>query len=184
MSAPQNKVRISAGEWRSRLLRFPDAHGLRPTPERVRQTLFNWLGQELHGLRCLDLFAGSGALGFEAASRGAAEAVLVEHNPAVYRALTENAALLKAQQVRVLHEDALAFLTRNRQPFDLIFLDPPFGQDWLQRLLPLLARHLRPGGAVYVEAEAALPPTPGWNIHKHGRAGNVHYHLLKLADAT
>lgn len=181
--ATQNKVRISAGAWRGRVLRFPDALGLRPTPERVRQTLFNWLGQELSGLRCLDLFAGSGALGFEAASRGAAGVVLVEHHSAVSRALAENARLLQAQRVQVLREDALQFLARNREPFDVIFLDPPFGQDWLPRLLPQLARHLKPDGVLYAEAEAALGAVPGWHVRKHGRAGNVHYHLLELADA-
>lgn len=180
----QNKVRISAGVWRSRLLRFPDALALRPTPDRVRQTLFNWLGQELHGMACLDLFAGSGALGFEALSRGAATLVMVEQNPAVHRALTENARLLDAQGAQILREDALQFLGRNRQPFDVIFLDPPFGQNWLDRLLPQLAQHLKPGGVVYVEAEAELQAPNGWNIHKYGRAGNVHYHLLKLSDGT
>ncbi len=178
--ATQNKVRIGAGAWRSRVLRFPDAHGLRPTPERVRQTLFNWLGQELHGLRCLDLFAGSGALGFEAASRGAAEVVLVEQNPAVHRALADNARLLGASRLVLLREEAQQFLARNREPFDVIFLDPPFGQNWTARLLPQLARHLGPGGMLYVEMEAALREIPGWRVHKHGRAGNVHYHLLEL----
>lgn len=175
-----NKVRVGAGVWRSRLLRFPDALGLRPTPDRVRQALFNWLGQELHGKNCLDLFAGSGALGFEALSRGASSVVLVEQNPAVHRALTANAALLKAERARILRMDALQFLEQDTQAFDVIFLDPPFGQGWLQKLLPLLASHLAPDGAVYVEAEAPLAEPPGWKIHKHGKAGNVCYHLLKL----
>jgi 16S rRNA (guanine966-N2)-methyltransferase len=176
----ENKVRIGAGEWRSRLLRFPDALGLRPTPDRVRQTLFNWLGQELHGKTCLDLFAGSGALGFEALSRGARLAVLVEQNPAVHRALTANAALLKAERARILRMDALLFLAQDKEAFDIIFLDPPFGQDWLQKLLPLLGSHLSPDGVVYVEAEAPLAEPADWKTHKHGRAGNVFYHLLKL----
>lgn len=181
MTSSHNKVRIGAGVWRSRLVSFPDALGLRPTPDRVRQTLFNWLGQELHGLACLDLFAGSGALGFEALSRGAEEVVLVEANPAVHRALTANAALLKADKARILRMDALQFLAQDRQQFDVIFLDPPFGQGWLQKLWPQLAGHLAAGGMVYVEAEAPLAEPPGWQIHKHGRAGNVCYHLLKLA---
>ena len=161
------------------MLRFPDALGLRPTPERVRQTLFNWLGQELHGKACLDLFAGSGALGFEAASRYAASVTMVEQNPAVHRALADNAALLKAGQVRLLRMDALQFLAQDTQPFDVIFLDPPFGQGWLEKLLPQLAPHLAPDGVVYAESESQLPDGPDWQVYKHGKAGNVHYHLLK-----
>jgi 16S rRNA (guanine966-N2)-methyltransferase len=181
LAAPQNKVRINAGEWRSRMLRFPDALGLRPTPDRVRQTLFNWLGQELHGQHCLDLFAGSGALGFEAASRYAASVTLVEQNPAVHRALTENAALLKAQQVRIQRMDALQFLAQDKQRFDVIFLDPPFGQGWLPKLLPLLPDHLAEEGVVYAEGELQLQDGDGWQMLKHGKAGAVHYHLLKYA---
>jgi 16S rRNA (guanine966-N2)-methyltransferase len=179
LAATANKVRINAGEWRSRMLRFPDALGLRPTPERVRQTLFNWLGQELHGKACLDLFAGSGALGFEAASRYAASVTMVEQNPAVHRALADNAALLNAGQVRLLRMDALQFLAQDTQPFDVIFLDPPFGQGWLEKLLPLLAPHLAPDGVVYAESESPLQDGPDWQVYKHGKAGNVHYHLLK-----
>lgn len=177
--AALNKVRIGGGEWRSRLLRFPDALALRPTPDRVRQTLFNWLGQELYGLHCLDLFAGSGALGFEALSRGAASVVMVENNPAVQRALLDNAKLLKADKANILRSDALSFLTQNRQPFDVVFLDPPYGQGWLEKLLPQLAQHLAPEGVVYAEAEKALQDGDGWQVLKHGKAGNVHYHLLK-----
>lgn len=179
--AALNKVRIGGGEWRSRLLRFPDALALRPTPDRVRQTLFNWLGQELYGLHCLDLFAGSGALGFEALSRGAASVTLVENNPAVHRALQDNAKLLKADKANILRSDAQSFLAQNRQSFDVIFLDPPYGQGWLEKLLPLLAQHLAPEGVVYAEAEKALQDGEGWQVVKHGKAGNVHYHLLKSA---
>ncbi len=166
------------------MLRFPDALGLRPTPDRVRQTLFNWLGQELHGKRCLDLFAGSGALGFEARSRHAAEVVMVEQNPAVHRALQENATQLHADRIRILRQDAMQFLAQDRQRFDVVFLDPPYGQGWLQKLLPLLADHLAEGGLVYAEAEHALVDIPGWTLHKHGKAGNVFYHLLKCADES
>jgi 16S rRNA (guanine966-N2)-methyltransferase len=180
LAAPQNKVRINAGEWRSRMLRFPDALGLRPTPDRVRQTLFNWLGQELHGQHCLDLFAGSGALGFEAASRYAASVTLVEQNPAVHRALIDNAAMLKAQQVRIQRMDALQFLAQDTQRYDVIFLDPPFGQGWLPRLLPLLPEHLAEDGVVYAEGELQLQEGDGWQVLKHGKAGAVHYHLLSL----
>lgn len=163
------------------MLRFPDALALRPTPDRVRQTLFNWLGQELHGLTCLDLFAGSGALGFEALSRGAASVTLVESNPAVYRALLDNAGSLKADKARILRQDALQFLAQNRQPFDVIFLDPPFDQQWLQKLLPQLAPHLAANGLVYAESEHLLADSGDWQVFKHGKAGNVHYHLLKSA---
>ncbi len=178
----QNKVRISAGEWRSRLLRFPDALGLRPTPDRVRQTLFNWLGQELHGKACLDLFAGSGALGFEALSRYAVSVVMVEQNPAAYRALTENARQLVAARARIVRMDALQFLEQNTQRFDIVFLDPPYDQGWLEKLLPLIGRHLSGGGVVYAEAEHALADQAGWRVCRHGKAGNVHYHLLECAD--
>lgn len=181
MAATANKVRINAGEWRSRQLRFPDALGLRPTPERVRQTLFNWLGQELHGKACLDLFAGSGALGFEAASRYASSVTMVEQNPAVHRALTGNAATLQAQQVHIHRMDALQFLAQDKQLFDVVFLDPPFGQGWLEKLLPLLAPHLSPDGVVYAESESPLQDGAEWQVCKHGKAGNVHYHLLKYA---
>jgi 16S rRNA (guanine(966)-N(2))-methyltransferase RsmD len=177
----QNKVRIGGGAWRSRLLHFPDALALRPTPDRVRQTLFNWLGQEMHGRICLDLFAGSGAIGFEALSRGAAAVVMVESNPAVHRALTANAGLLKAENAQILRADAMNFLARNTQMFDVISLDPPFGQNWLEKLLPDLARHLAPDGLVYAEAEKPLTDNALWQVVKYGKAGSVHYHLLKYA---
>lgn len=164
------------------MLRFPDALGLRPTPDRVRQTLFNWLGQELHGLHCLDLFAGSGALGFEALSRGAASVTLVEQNPAVFRALEDNARLLKADRAALQKTDALQFLSQNIRPFDVIFLDPPFGQGWPDRLLPQIGRHLQAGGRLYIEAEREIAGSPQWRVLKHSKAGNVHYHLLESAN--
>lgn len=170
--------------WRSRVLRFDDAVGLRPTPDRVRQTLFNWLGQELHGLSCLDLFAGTGALGFEAASRGAAEVVMVEQNPAVHRNLLENARLLQANQVEIVRGDALRWLTTQTRKFDVIFLDPPFGQQWLDKVLPQIAQHLEQGGLVYAEAEHALTDTDDLAVIKHGKAGNVFYQLLKSSHGT
>lgn len=176
-----NTVRINAGEWRSRLIKFPDAEGLRPTPERVRQTLFNWLGQDLTGLKCLDLFAGTGVMGFEALSRGATAVTLVEKSMPAYKALLENKQLLKAEQALILHQDALQFLSTNAQKFNLIFLDPPYHQQWLPKLLPLLAGQLQGEGLVYVEAEYALGSTldGGWQVLKQSRAGNVFYHLLK-----
>lgn len=176
-----NTVRINAGEWRSRVINFPDAEGLRPTPERVRQTAFNWLGQDLTGLSCLDLFAGTGIMGFEALSRHAKEVVMVEKTPVVYKAILENKATLKATHAQVLNVDALSFLDKNQQLFDVIFLDPPYNQSWLDKILPLVAAHLNQNGMVYVEAEYAIEDTDTWQVIKQGKAGNVFYHLLELA---
>ena len=178
-----NTVRINAGEWRSRLIKFPDAIGLRPTPERVRQTVFNWLGQDLSGLSCLDLFAGTGVMGFEALSRGALTATLVEKSTPAYKALVENKQLLKAEQASLRHQDALQFLSQNSQKFNLIFLDPPYHMQWLDKVLPQLLSHLLEDGLVYAESEFALDPSSemmqGWQTIKQSKAGNVFYHLLK-----
>jgi 16S rRNA (guanine(966)-N(2))-methyltransferase RsmD len=181
LAAARNKVRINAGEWRGRVLRFPDAEGLRPTPDRVRQTLFNWLGQELHGKHCLDLFAGSGALAFEAASRGAASVTAVEQNRAAGRALSDNIAMLRAHQIQLWPVDALEFLAQDAERYDIIFLDPPFGQNWLPRLLPLMRDRLAADGALYAEGELPLQDGDGWQVVKSGKAGAVRYHLLKYA---
>ena len=151
-----NTVRINAGEWRSRVIKFPDAIGLRPTPERVRQTLFNWLGQDLTGFKCLDLFAGTGVMGFEALSRGALSTTLVEKFAPAHKALIQNKQLLKAEQAIVCHQDALQFLGQNLQKFNLIFLDPPYHLQWLDKVLPQLHDHLLDGGLVYTEAEYAI----------------------------
>lgn len=177
-----NSLRINAGEWRSRVIKFPDAEGLRPTPERVRQTIFNWLGQDLTGLNCLDLFAGTGVMGFEALSRNAKSAVMVEKASPVYQAMLDNKSNLKAECAQILHMDALSFLDKNKQLFDVIFLDPPYNQAWLNKVLPLLPSHLSPQGVVYVEAEYALADDGMWQVFKHSKAGNVFYHLLKLHD--
>ncbi|MEI6227081.1 MAG: 16S rRNA (guanine(966)-N(2))-methyltransferase RsmD [Methylophilaceae bacterium] len=178
-----NTVRINAGEWRSRIIKFPDAIGLRPTPERVRQTVFNWLGQDLSGLSCLDLFAGTGVMGFEALSRGALTATLVEKSTPAYKALIENKQLLKAEQASLRHQDALQFLSQNSQKFNLIFLDPPYHMQWLDKVLPQLLAHLLEDGLVYAESEFALDLSSemmqGWQIVKQSKAGNVFYHLLK-----
>lgn len=182
-SKKQNTVRINAGEWRSRLLKFPDAEGLRPTPERVRQTVFNWLGQDLTGLDCLDLFAGTGVMGFEALSRNAKAAILVEKTPSVYKAILENKATLKADAAQVFNIDALSFLAQTRQQFDVIFLDPPYNQGWLAKVLPLLPMHLKPEGLVYAEAEFLIEDDAAWQVIKQSKAGNVFYHLLKLRQS-
>ncbi|MGK2914004.1 MAG: 16S rRNA (guanine(966)-N(2))-methyltransferase RsmD [Porticoccaceae bacterium] len=162
LSKPRKKapsigqVRIIGGRWRSRRLSFPAAPGLRPTGDRMRETLFNWLSPKLPGARCLDLFAGSGALGIEAASRGAAAVVLVERDSAVAAALKQNCALLAATEIEIVHAEALAWLeTRGEAypPFDIVFLDPPFAANLValasQRLV---ADHcLAPGALIYVE---------------------------------
>jgi 16S rRNA (guanine966-N2)-methyltransferase len=155
---------------------------LRPTPDRVRETLFNWLGQTLDSKRCLDLFAGSGALGFEAASRGAAEVVMVEQDRVACHALQENCKKLGYGQVTTRCEDALDYLRRQRARFDVIFLDPPFQSDYLHRALPLLADKLSHGGHVYVESAAEFKPDAMWQVSKHARAGSVYYQLLQTAE--
>ncbi len=176
-----NQVRIGGGEWRSRLLKFPDAVGLRPTPDRVRQTVFNWLGQELDGLACLDLFAGTGVMGFEALSRGAKQAVMIEKSAIAYQALMQNKSILKANTAQIIQTDVLLFLAKNQQKFDVIFCDPPYQQQWLDKILPNLNQHFSASGLLYVEAEYALHAVDGFDLIKHGKAGSVYYHLLKCS---
>lgn len=175
-----NSVRIVGGEWRRRVLRFPDSQGLRPTPDRVRETLFNWLGQDLSGQSCLDLFAGSGALGFEAASRGADRVVLVEQAPRVLAALKENAGLLgSGTRVEIVRSDAIQYLASTGSKFDTIFLDPPYKQGWIDRLAKYLPAVLNEDGAIYVEAEYEIDSLGDWRTLRRGRAGEVHYQLLR-----
>lgn len=175
-----NSVRIIGGAWRRRVLRFPDSEALRPTPDRVRETLFNWLGQDLDGLTCLDLFAGSGALGFEAASRGAARTVLVEQAPRVLAALRENVKMLGAEgTVEIVRADALQYLASTASKFDIVFLDPPYRQGWMERLTQSLLAVVREDGAIYVEAEHEIASLGDWRAVRHGRAGEVHFHLLR-----
>ena len=175
-----NSVRIVGGEWRRRVLRFPDSQGLRPTPDRVRETLFNWLGQDLEGQTCLDLFAGSGALGFEAASRGADRVVLVEQAPRVLAALRENAELLRAgTRVEIVRADAIQYLASTGSKFDLIFLDPPYNRGWIDRLAKYLPAAMKEDGAIYVEAEYQIDSLGDWRTVRSGRAGEVHFHLLR-----
>jgi 16S rRNA (guanine966-N2)-methyltransferase len=177
-----NQVRISAGVWRSRLLKFPDVEGLRPTPDRVRQTVFNWLGQDLTGKTCLDLFAGTGVMGFEALSRNAKSVTMIENAVPAYQALLQNQTLLKAENCQIHHQDALAYLASNTQNYDVIFCDPPYNKSWLDKLLPVLNQHVSESGMVYVEAEFAMQSNALWQIVKQNKAGNVYYHLLKSAQ--
>ena len=183
-----NQVRIIGGRHRGRKLIVADAPGLRPTPDRVRETLFNWLGQNLTGWHCLDLFAGSGALGFEAASRGAAESILVEQAVPVARCLQAAAQTLGDPAVRVVCADALAYLKRPvgaaSQRLDLVFLDPPYGQGWLDRVIMPLLPHLADDARLYIESEQALPDdlAPRLTCLRRGLAGQVHYHLYAYAS--
>jgi len=186
--AVRHEVRIVGGRWRGRRLHFPSGTAIRPTPDRVRETLFNWLQPMIVGARCLDAFAGSGALGFEALSRGAASAVLVENDRAVVRYLREVAGQLGADTARIVEADALAFLNRPAETFDLVFLDPPFAAGLMPTLLARLAGPgwLAPGALVYLESPAAegepvLPP--GWTLHRSERAGEVGYHLARVPAA-
>lgn len=189
-------MRIIGGQWKRTPLPVLDAEGLRPTPDRVRETAFNWLNHLLDGdwsrVRCLDLFAGTGALGFEAASRGAASVVMVEDNLAAVRQLEATKAKLQAVQVTIRRGDALAVTQELAQRardaesrFQVIFLDPPYHRDWLPRMLPLCEQLLADGGMVYAEAEIALDPEAppdwlaGWHIVRADKAGMVFYHLLQ-----
>lgn len=179
-----NEVRIIGGRWRSRKLRFPSVEGLRPTPGRVRETLFNWLRDDLEGAACLDLYAGSGALGFEAVSRGARRVVMVDTVPSVLRALKENCEKLAAPEVSLRGEGAIDYLKGPPEPFDLVFLDPPFCKNWLRRAATLLERGgwLTPRALIYLEGERAwdpqgLPST--WRLCHEGTAGDVTYRLFQ-----
>ena len=181
-SGRANRVRIVGGAWRSRLIAFPSRKDLRPTPDRVRETLFNWLGQDLTGRSCLDLFAGSGALGFEAASRGARRVVMVESDPVVLRSLAASRDLLHADVVEVVKGDALEFLRDDDGAYDVVFVDPPFASAWWPRLAPLLPPRLAAGAMVYHESGTRQEPTPGWEVLKESRAGQVRCRLLRSAE--
>ena len=176
------EVRIIGGAWRSRRIRFPEQSGLRPTPDRVRETLFNWLGQDLDGRDCLDLFAGSGALGFEAASRGARRVVMVERDALSWRAVQANREMLEAAAVTAVRGDALEFLKNHQDRYHVIFLDPPFDTDHWPQLLAQLPRNLAKGGFVYCECARPLVVPAGWEVAKSGRAGQVSHQLLKRAE--
>jgi 16S rRNA (guanine966-N2)-methyltransferase len=173
-----NRVRIIGGAHRGRVVRFPPVEGLRPTPDRVRETLFNWLGQDLSGRRCLDLYAGSGALALEAASRGAALVVAVDRSRALVDALAATAAAFGARTVATRVADAKTFLSAERRLFDVIFLDPPFGDDPWPWLLPACAQRVAPGGFVYAEAGVPIAPPEGLVAFRSDKAGQVHYHLF------
>jgi 16S rRNA (guanine966-N2)-methyltransferase len=182
----RNSVRIIAGAWRGRRVHFPDMPALRPTPDRVRETLFNWLQHSIAGTRCLDLFAGSGALGLEALSRGASEVVFVEQFPAAARTLQEQLVRLGGgSKGRVMEMGAARFLRTPPKAFDIVFLDPPFGTNALAEYVPMLdsGQWLAAGSLVYLENErsAGVPSLPAhWELLKSKSAGEVGYHLARL----
>ena len=183
--AQRNCVRIIGGKWRRRLLSFPDVEGLRPTADAVREKLFNWLGQDLPGWQCLDLFAGSGALGFEAASRGAARVVMVENNKAACASLRANQALLDANNIILTCADGVKLLSQSapvltQSKFDLVLLDPPFAADLQATVLAMLPPLLNLGAYVYVEHDGSLQLPDGWLVWREGRAGRAHFNLLQL----
>lgn len=185
-NAPRNELRIIGGRWRGRRLQFPPLPGIRPTPDRVRETLFNWLQHEIAGARCLDLFAGSGALGLEALSRGAAHAVFVDRERAVARSLRETLQTLGAANADIHAQEARRFLKESATPFQAVFLDPPFSEDVLPEICNLLEQGgwLAPRAYIYIETPATagtpvLPPA--WTLLKSERAGAVGYHLARRA---
>lgn len=186
-NAPQ-EVRLIGGQWKRTPLPVATVAGLRPTPARVRETLFNWLGQDMTGLRCLDAFAGTGALGLEAASRGAAEVVLVENDLQLVRNLQALKTRLKAEMVRIERGDGVAALRQRRgQGLDVVFLDPPFGDDGnpalFEAALKAARQALREDGLIYLEAPRAWGADElaqlGLQLHRQGKAGLVSYHLLQ-----
>jgi 16S rRNA (guanine966-N2)-methyltransferase len=179
--AYSHSVRIIAGTWRGRRLKFPRGTDVRPTPDRVRETLFNWLREDVEGARCLDLYAGTGALGLEALSRGAREAVLVESDPALGEALEANVRMLAAN-AEVIAVAAERFVAQATDPFDIVFLDPPYSVD-LSPIIPRLPTLLRADGLIYVERAArdGLPQAKALEWRKTGRAGAVNFGLAALA---
>jgi 16S rRNA (guanine966-N2)-methyltransferase len=183
-AAPPGRVRIVAGKWRGRFLPVIDGGELRPTPERVRETLFNWLAPRIEGSRCLDLFAGTGVLGLEALSRGAAEAVLVERDRQAADVLTKSIGKLDARSATVVMGDAIEFLQNaNARPMDIVFLDPPFAGESIGKAIELLGRRgwLAARASLYIEQDAAkaIPDLPaGLTVRREKKAGNVRYLLV------
>lgn len=180
--AGAGQIRIIGGQWRGRKLPVPESTGLRPTTDRVRETLFNWLAPDIAEARCLDCFAGSGALGIEALSRYAGHVTLLELEPAVARQLSANLQTLRASQGQVVQGNALQWLNADGQPYDIVFIDPPFRKDMLTQTLTLLETRgwLADEALIYIECEAeqGLPPVPaGWRLYREKVAGQVAYRL-------
>ena len=180
----REEFRIIAGQWRRRRLHFPALPGIRPSPDRVRETLFNWLRDRIEGAACIDLFAGSGALGLEALSRGAARVTFVDKEREAVEAIRNHLELLKAQGGEVVQADAFAWLAGTPRPVDLVFLDPPFDGDLVPEACARLAQGwLKPGAWVYVEHATEREPLlpPAWQVLKEGRAGRVGFRLVTMA---
>jgi 16S rRNA (guanine966-N2)-methyltransferase len=185
---PPNQLRIVGGRWRGMRIDFPAIETIRPSPDRVRETLFNWLQTQISGARCLDLFAGSGALGIEALSRGASAVTFVDREPQVGRHLTQTLQRLGATGATVTTADATRFLERAPEPFEVIFLDPPFASTLLQKVFARLPQGwLAPEAHIYVECPAEMPLPPlaaGWSVFRSKQAGQVGYHLLRVTTAS
>ena len=178
----RDEFRIIAGAWRRRKLHFPALPGIRPSPDRVRETLFNWLRDRVEGARCLDLFAGSGALGLEALSRGANSVTFVDRERQAVEAIRAHLELLGASGGEAVQSDAFAWLTQPPRPFDIVFLDPPFDAGLLPNLCTRLGEGwLKPTSLIYMEyAEESPPEVPaGWRILRESRAGRVGFRLLE-----
>lgn len=182
--APSGQVRIISGLWRGRKLPVHDADGLRPTTDRVKETLFNWLAQDIPHARCLDLFAGSGGLGFESASRQADKVTMLEMNPQAFAQLKTNIAALKASNIEAVNTDTLAYLKQPGQAYDVVFIDPPFRQSLLQETVQLLEQNgwLAANAMIYIESEKELPLTElpeSWQLYREKLAGQVCYRLFE-----
>jgi len=182
--APSGQVRIISGLWRGRKLPVHDAEGLRPTTDRVKETLFNWLAQDIPHAKCLDLFAGSGGLGFESASRQADKVTMLEMNSQAFAQLKTNIASLKASNIEAIHTDSLAFLRQSGQAYDVVFIDPPFRQGLLQESVALLEQNgwLADNAMIYIECEKelAIADLPSnWELYREKTAGQVCYRLFE-----
>jgi len=180
-----SSVRIIGGSMRGRKINFSSGEGLRPTLDRIRETVFNWLATDIPQSTCLDLFAGSGALGFEAVSRGAKSVIFVDSSSQASVNLRNNLEIFKVQNAKVVNQKAKDFLTNNRQKFDLVFLDPPFGRDLLPATLEALTQHLNSKAIVYVEQEAEKeePVYPAnWDVIKSKKTSRFFYQLIKLKE--
>lgn len=180
-----SQLRIIGGEWRSRKLEFPHVEGLRPTPDRVRETLFNWLQTAVPGAHCLDLFAGSGALGLEALSRGASACTFVDIASESCQYLRSNMLRLKSDKAEIIQQDALLWLEQTpteKAPYDIIFLDPPFNKDFLPKICQLLMdkKIVHSNSYIYFESELSVQLPLQWNIHREKKAGQVYYRLCTL----
>jgi 16S rRNA (guanine966-N2)-methyltransferase len=188
--AGKQQIRIIAGKWRSRQIRFPNIDGLRPTGDRIRETLFNWLAADIPGSRCLDLFSGSGALCFEALSRGASHCLALEQHPQAINCLTETKSLLNASELTIAHKDTLKYLQQSADnPFDIVFIDPPFDLNLINEVCTLVEQNgwIASGGAIYCELPAQqnnFAPPANWQVSRNKRSSGVNYILFSRIEPT